>query len=343
MERRHFLLMSLAAIACKPDSVQSVIREPVPGEGLEPWPEPQIDAPAVETELGLTLERTPLEGIEGLAGLADLELRALARVAPKAAAALAVGVDSIALSGLLSAQELSDEALVEDQMGAILASNFDLHARKDVLLPELNAAEEELLVLAAETIEGNEVVASTLNNLANTLRNQLHVVGRPDNTFARQMLQELDTLAEEVRTVRLTEALAGAREALQTAEEQPPAPPWASLCTSIKYITNNVDRRRAVILGLMKMVASTAWATHGAIAAAWECAADPLACPEELQEYFDTDYNDVSNWNVSIFPGAALPLLVGIGVIGLLMPFYLYQPPTVYEPIHYRMCDCLGN
>jgi hypothetical protein len=343
MQRRHFLWLSLSALACNGETVQSVVKEPVPGDGLGPWPDSQVDVPVLDEQLGLALQGTPLDDIEGLALLADMELRALARTAPETAGLLAAGIDTIASSGLLAAGELSDEALGEDQMGSILASNFDLYVRKDALLSRFEAAGTELEGLAAETVEGNHRVATTLRDLASTLRKQLHVAGREDNTFARQMLKELDLLAEEVETVSLADALTGAKDALETAEEQPPAPPWASLCTSIHYISQNVDRRRATILGLMKMVATTAWMTHSAIAAAWACAADITDCPEEIQDFEEIDHSNPAEWSVSIVPGGAIPLLVGIGVIALLMPFYLYRPPTVYEPIHYRMCDCLGN
>ena len=348
MERRHFLTLSLAAIACNGSSStsSSIIQEGVPGEGLPDWPESQIDVPELESRLDGALAGTPFTDLSILGLLADWELRALARYAPETAKLGSTSIEQLIMPALEVAARLADPTLTdEDEMGEVLASAFDLSAAADALLPLFAGSETELQRLGAETTQGTSVCVDTLRKLAKEMRSQLQVAGREDNTFARQLILELDKLAIETRD-DLSGGYARAQAALLAAQQGPPPPPFASLCTSIKTIADTFDRRRAAIAGLIRLVATSAWMTHDAIAAAWACASDPTDCPEELQELADADledYTDIGNLSVAIVPGGAIPLLVGIGVVAMLMPFYLYQPPTVYEPIHYRMCDCLGN
>ncbi len=89
--------------------------------------------------------------------------------------------------------------------------------------------------------------------------------------------------------------------ALDGAPSQPLAPPFASFCTNTQYVQENWDRRLVGISAYMNVIGSTGW--------------------------LFTRYS-------------LMATLVGIGVVGLMMPFLLYRPPTIYIPVFNYMCAC---
>ena len=77
MKRRCFLGGMVALAACDRDTVESIIPETVPGEGLDPLPDSLIDPVEIRDRLTLSLGGTGLEelGSDEVMERVDLELQ----------------------------------------------------------------------------------------------------------------------------------------------------------------------------------------------------------------------------------------------------------------------------
>lgn len=318
MRRRHFLAGLAALAACDRETVQSVIVEPVPGDGLAPLPESQIDGEALNDRLTLSLGGTLFEELGDIGERVDLELRAMAAIAPESALLGVATIENLVLPGLDVVTQLRERPdMDEEEMGALVASVFDLSARRDTLLPMMDRAEAELAQVGTVTPESQEMVASVVEDLAGVLRGQLAVADREDNAFARQLVHQLDLLAHDVRS-NIAGLMDQSRTALETAPEMPAGPPFANLCTNLNYSAENIDRHRLAIAQYLSVVGSTALLTGLAV-------------------------RTVVTIGLRVPFGGMIALLAGMGLVALMMPFLLYSVPTVYKPLHYRMCDCEGN
>jgi len=303
MKRRDFMIC-LAATACSGgETVTSVIPETVPGDTLQPWPEAQIDSVAVDTLVDEALSGTGLEDSLGELGtLVDEELRAVASIAPNSAKLGAATIETMILPVLEVVCQIREapEDMSQDELGALMASTFDLSGLEDTMLPLIEASRAELEDVGVPTQYGRSLCTNALRGLATDLRAQLAVAGRDDNPFARQLVLELDRLALMVDT-DMEGLFDAAAAALDGAPSQPLAPPFASFCTNTQYVQENWDRRLVGISAYMNVIGSTGW--------------------------LFTRYS-------------LMATLVGIGVVGLMMPFLLYRPPTIYIPVFNYMCAC---
>lgn len=344
MDRRAFMgaLGALGLLSCRPTGSSALVGL---DEGpLRDLPGPQSDYAGTEGGLDRGLGDGVFAGAgQGLGAQADLELRAISRMAPRCAAAGGLILDGVVTPLLNWVGDLQDDTPAsEEDLAYRMAQALDLSQVADELQAALVEARDELDRLGPMPTSSREQTTQALHEVAAVFRTELRRSGGTGNPFATQMVLALDQMALECRDgADLMGAGIAALDQVTGAAHLPP-PPHHDLCQDIEYATAGWERQRAAIGALIHIVAETGWAAYEAVNAAYDCVNDTDACPEELQDLVDL-LPDGGGVRFTLLPhGSAIPLLVSMGVVAMLLPFYFYTPVLPYSPLVFRMCDCAG-